>query len=263
MPFDHRIYNAEYYARNRASEIARVVSRQRATLEWLRELRRVPCQDCGGTFPAHVMDFAHRDPATKSFGLASENTYLKNRAVLVAEVAKCDIVCANCHRIRSQAEIEAGIVRRGFFQTNGVPIATPAAAKKRAAWRKRRDEQMDLLIRLRQMPCMSCGGTFPVCAMEFDHRDGATKRGNVSQMAGDVRISILLEEIAKCDIVCTNCHRDRSFQRRSANAGVAQLVRAAAFQAAGRGFETRLPLQSNSLQLRLIEEAAVIYRFAA
>lgn len=251
VPFDHHAYNVDYYARNRASEMTRVVSRQRATLEWLRELRRVPCQDCGGVFPSHVMDFDHRDPSMKSFGVASQNMYLKNRAALAAEVAKCDIVCANCHRIRTAAALAAGIIKPGFQATTSVS-STPAAAKKRDAWRIRRTEQMDLLVRLRQMPCMSCGGTFPVCAMEFDHRTGTTKRGNVSAMAGQVRIAILLEEIAKCDIVCTNCHRERSFRRRSANAGVAQLVRAAAFQAAGRGFETRLPLHENSMQLPLI-----------
>jgi hypothetical protein len=99
--------------------------------------------------------------------------------------------------------------------------------------------------------------------MEFDHRDATQKSGFVSRMAGNVTIRRLLEEIAKCDIVCTNCHRDRSFMRRSANAGVAQLVRAAAFQAAGRGFETRLPLQARSaLQLRLIKEERVLYRVA-
>ena len=93
--------------------------------------------------------------------------------------------------------------------------------------------------------------------MEFDHRDPAQKRGPLSVMAGRVRIATLLEELAKCDIVCTNCHRERTYQRRQARAGVAQLVRAAAFQAAGRGFETRLPLTSE--QERLIEEDRVEY----
>ncbi len=262
MPFDHRAYNVEYYARNREREMARVVERQQATLAWLRDLRRVPCMDCGGIFAPHVMDFDHRDPTTKSFGLASENVYLKSRAVLEAEVAKCDVVCANCHRIRTAAALECGLLQY-TFRPSGVPAATPELARRREAWHRRRREQMDVLIRLRQMPCMSCSGTFPVCAMEFDHREGTQKSGFVSRMAGNVTIRKLLEEVAKCDIVCTNCHRDRSFRRRPANAGVAQLVRAAAFQAAGRGFETRLPLKAPSdLQLRLIEEERVLYRVA-
>jgi hypothetical protein len=66
---DQRPYNVSYYRRNRQREIDRVTTRQHATLEFLRELRQVPYKDCGGTFLPHQMDFDHRDPATKSFGL--------------------------------------------------------------------------------------------------------------------------------------------------------------------------------------------------
>lgn len=69
---DQRPYNVAYYARNRAAEIERVTRRQQATLAWLRDLRRVPCMDCGGVFAPHVMDFDHRDPRTKSFSLAAD-----------------------------------------------------------------------------------------------------------------------------------------------------------------------------------------------
>jgi hypothetical protein len=34
---------------------------------FIRDLRDVPCSDCGGRFPPYMMDFDHRDPATKSF----------------------------------------------------------------------------------------------------------------------------------------------------------------------------------------------------
>ena len=75
----------------------RVVSRTQATLAWLRDLRRVPCADCGGVFPPHVMDFDHRERDQKRFALAAGNALLKSRKELLAEIAKCDIVCANCH----------------------------------------------------------------------------------------------------------------------------------------------------------------------
>lgn len=256
-----RPYNVAYYARNREAEIARVTIRQQATLAWLRELRQVPCMDCGGVFPPHVMDFDHRDPKAKSFSLLADHTLLKSRAVLEAEIAKCDIVCANCHRIRTATQVANGDIPTGF-RPSGAPPATVAAAKHREAWHRRRREQMDVLIRLRQLPCMDCGKTYPVCAMEFDHRNGAEKAALVSQLPGRVKIATLLEEIAKCDIVCTNCHRDRSFRRRFEPAGVAQLARATAFQAVGRGFETRLPL-STAEQLRLIEEPSAPYHYAA
>lgn len=58
-------------------------------------------------------------------------------------------------------------------------------------------------------PCADCGGTFdPVC-MDFDHRPGEEKRGNVSGLVTR-NFSRILVEIQKCDVVCANCHRIRT-----------------------------------------------------
>ena len=207
-----RPYNLAYYRKNRDAEIARVSSRTQATLAWLRDLRRVPCADCGRTVAPYVMDFDHRDPAQKSFSLAAEKVLLKNRGLLEAEVAKCDIVCANCHRVRTARQAAAGLIGSGF--KFGGPPANDRVRRKRESWHRRRREQMDLLRRLRELPCAGCGETFPICVMEFDHRVGVAKRGLVSQMAGRVKIATLLDEIAKCDVVCSNCHRIRTYERR-------------------------------------------------
>ena len=68
--------------------------------EYLKELKKRPCADCGLSFPYYVMDFDHRDRSTKSFtvGLMFNN---KGWKLIKEEVEKCDIVCANCHRIRT------------------------------------------------------------------------------------------------------------------------------------------------------------------
>ena len=255
---DQRPYNIAYYATHRAEEIERVTRRQQATLAWLRELRQVPCMDCGGLFPPHVMDFDHRDPKTKAFSVAADKTLLKNRAVLEAEVAKCDIVCANCHRIRTARQHANGEITRGFVPSRNPP-ATADAARRRARWHKRRREQMQLLIRIREViPCMDCGRSLPICVMEFDHRDGKEKAALVSQLPGRVKIETLLEEIAKCDIVCTNCHRNRSFLRRQSRGCVVM----AASKASILEVRVRFPPPAPE-QLRLIEESATRYRCAA
>jgi hypothetical protein len=49
--------------------------------------------------------------------------------------------------------------------------------------------------------------------MDFDHRDPATKVRSVTRMIFG-SIDRMLAEAAKCDIVCANCHRLRTFQRR-------------------------------------------------
>jgi hypothetical protein len=48
------------------------------------------------------MDFDHRDPSQKEFNLGSEAIReMYSLEKLQAEIDKCDIVCANCHRIRT------------------------------------------------------------------------------------------------------------------------------------------------------------------
>ena len=51
--------------------------------------------------------------------------------------------------------------------------------------------------------------------MEFDHRDPATKVRSVTQMIGNASIDRILAEVDKCDVVCSNCHRTRTYRRRS------------------------------------------------
>jgi hypothetical protein len=105
---DQRSANAAYYKRNRSFEIARVRIRQHGTIELLRELRARPCADCGGSFAPHQMDFDHRPGTVKRFVLTSGASMLRPTAVLLEEAAKCDVVCANCHRIRTWERHVAG-----------------------------------------------------------------------------------------------------------------------------------------------------------
>lgn len=201
-----RPYNLRYYWSHRSEEIERVKRRQRATVEWLRELRQVACADCGKSYPPYVMDFDHRDPATKSFSLLADKVLLKSRGVLLAEVAKCDVVCANCHAERTWrqlAEHNWGWPRGGH---------SPRLEYRR----ERARSQAELLDELRDTPCMDCGARFPPYVMQFDHRDPTTKTQLVSKMIGRAGTARILNEVARCDIVCTNCHRDRTYKRRMA-----------------------------------------------
>lgn len=68
-----------------------------AKREWLAGQKNNPCQRCGGSFPPYVMDFHHRDPKTKLFTVG--RTASRGYAGLLDEIAKCDLLCANCHRI--------------------------------------------------------------------------------------------------------------------------------------------------------------------
>lgn len=56
-------------------------------------------------------------------------------------------------------------------------------------------------------PCACCGRVFPSCCMDFHHRDPETKLFSIGTAAGTRTIQVFMDEIAKCDFLCANCHR--------------------------------------------------------
>lgn len=68
------------------------------TCEELRALKNVPCADCGNRYPHYVMDFDHQEDKKFQLGDAIGRYSV---ARIREEVAKCEVVCSNCHRIRT------------------------------------------------------------------------------------------------------------------------------------------------------------------
>lgn len=58
------------------------------------------CLDCKNPFPHYVLQFDHRPDEIKLFTIGNTKT-IPSLDALVAEVAKCDVVCGNCHSIRT------------------------------------------------------------------------------------------------------------------------------------------------------------------
>jgi hypothetical protein len=67
-------------------------------------------------------------------------------------------------------------------------------------------------------PCMDCKISYPYYMMDFDHVRG-TKQANVAELINTLSKKRLDEEIAKCEIVCSNCHRARTYLRKTKKAG--------------------------------------------
>jgi len=63
-------------------------------------------------------------------------------------------------------------------------------------------------------PCMDCKISYPYYMMDFDHVRG-TKHSNVAELINTLSKKRLDEEIAKCEIVCSNCHRARTYIRKN------------------------------------------------
>lgn len=62
-------------------------------------------------------------------------------------------------------------------------------------------------------PCMDCGIKYPYYVMDFDHVRGQ-KQKNVMELIPTLSKKKIDEEIAKCEIVCSNCHRIRTHMRK-------------------------------------------------
>ena len=100
-----RDYDNAHYAAHKETRAPYIAANREKVRNELREVVREhlsshPCVDCGDTRFA-VLDFDHRDRATKSNSISNLLHNVASRATLLAEIAKCDVRCANCHRIRT------------------------------------------------------------------------------------------------------------------------------------------------------------------
>lgn len=61
--------------------------------------------------------------------------------------------------------------------------------------------------------CVDCGEKYPHYMLEFDHKPEFKKVGSVSEIYSRYGREKGFEEMAKCDIVCANCHAIRTYNR--------------------------------------------------
>lgn len=91
----------EYAAKNReyARNSTKPRKRRKKGLTW--DLKRGPCMDCGNSYHPTVMDFDHRPGTDKVMAVSMMVLHKYSDVEILKEISKCDLVCANCHRIRT------------------------------------------------------------------------------------------------------------------------------------------------------------------
>jgi hypothetical protein len=99
-------------------------------------------------------------------------------------------------------------------------------ARATTANKKQRIRARNLVREAKGVPCTDCGVRYPTYVMQFDHVRGV-KLFDIGARAGQGTISLvkLRTEIAKCEVVCANCHAERTYQRQQAldpNPGTAE-----------------------------------------
>ena len=90
-------YNAWYRDKNKATINERHKVRRNAKCAWFKAYKEtLSCQECGED-DAVCLDLHHRNPAEKRFQF-SKSFFSRSIQAILDELAKCDVLCANCHR---------------------------------------------------------------------------------------------------------------------------------------------------------------------
>lgn len=79
---------------------------------------------------------------------------------------------------------------------------------------RRRQRHAELIRQAKSLPCADCKFEYPYYVMEFDHVKGI-KRQHVSRMAS-LSLNAIISEVSKCEVVCSNCHKIRTWKRKHA-----------------------------------------------
>jgi hypothetical protein len=147
-----------------------------------------PCVDCGEE-DSTALDFDHVW-GSKLLGISVMVRRARSWNSIKAEISKCEVRCANCHRRRHVLIRDMGIRPARYV---GTQVLQNQTLRRRYLLRH---------------PCVDCGEV-DTRVLEFDHVRGR-KSAAISFL---VRIGYpwqrIVKEIAKCEVRCANCHRLR------------------------------------------------------
>jgi hypothetical protein len=142
--------------------------------------RRSMCRDCAS---ADNKDYRKRTQRCKDF-LDSK-------------------VCPSCRTRKPASDFTPDRTRPGGLKSNCRKCLAERTLE------SRRDLRREIGIVKESSPCVDCGRFFPYWMMQFDHVNG-DKSFMISSLKNK---SDLPAEIAKCEVVCSGCHANRTYYR--------------------------------------------------
>ncbi len=93
-------YRRQYNVGKRSLKRERDLDRRQEVKTAVDKLKTVPCLDCANRFPPVAMDFDHLGGKTRSIATMVASGYKLD--LILEEIKRCEIVCACCHRIRTE-----------------------------------------------------------------------------------------------------------------------------------------------------------------
>lgn len=117
-------------------------------------------------------------------------------------------VAQRIERITSNDKVAGSIPARGASKGS-----KPEGMKERTS--KKREEIRQLLGKIKESHgCLDCNIKYPYYMLQFDHVHGE-KIDQLSNMIKYYPMEDIFDEIEKCEIVCANCHAERTYRRQN------------------------------------------------
>jgi len=181
-----KIKDRNRYLKNKEKIYLNNLKKRKFLAEEVNKLKNDPCKDCCKIYEPFLMDFDHiKDNKIMPISKMIHETFsLEN---IKKEINKCELVCALCHRDRTQ--------KRALWnksKTNWNCIARNKAIIKKA----------------KEIPCTICNNTYNYWQMDFDHVYGE-KITEISTLKAASQAK-LEAEIKKCQVLCVICHRKKT-----------------------------------------------------
>lgn len=128
-------------------------------------------------------------------------------------------LCRSCHQDEEHALRPGGQpqtwckkCQRGYSKAHYEKNKTNHNQRRQANKAEQVARMREVVNGIKSVPCMDCVVPYPTYVMHFDHRDPSTKKFSISNFAScGATMETLLEEMSKCDVVCSNCHAERTF----------------------------------------------------
>lgn len=93
----HKSINKKHYDRNKDAYVERATSHRKQLIDWWKSYKEtLSCEVCGES-RWWCLDFHHKDPSTKDMAVSSMVSNTKSKKAILEEIAKCVVVCRNCH----------------------------------------------------------------------------------------------------------------------------------------------------------------------
>jgi len=112
--FGSRLTAEERIKKRKQQKYAHQQKMRRERKEKLLTERGGKCERCGYSKCLAALEFHHKDPKKKKFGLGSHG-WTRSWKSLVEEAKKCDVLCSNCHK---ELHYEQGLARRNSGPTH-------------------------------------------------------------------------------------------------------------------------------------------------